>query len=214
MEVDCHVLRWSVHPGRRRRAGDRNNVPLLRAAFRGPVAAHPVGEVSRLPDGTPFSRVLADLRPRLVPVELDSLWLPADPARTEAIARSDAHSLIVAPLALRGQAMGVVSFYRRGTEEPFEEEDIALTADVCAHAALCIDNARRYERERTIATTIKRRLQAVADREGRPFGRQSCGGVAHRVIALRQGKLLGHLLDPHGRSVGVVPPGLWAQPPT
>jgi PAS domain-containing protein len=135
-----------------------HSVPLLRAAFRGPVAAHPVGEVSRLPDGTPFSRVLADLRPRLVPVERDSPWLPADPARAEAIARTDAHSLIVAPLALRGQAMGVVSFYRHGTEEPFEEEDIALTADVCAHAALCIDNARRYARERTIATTIKRRL--------------------------------------------------------
>ncbi|MFG2886387.1 SpoIIE family protein phosphatase [Streptomyces sp. NPDC048297] len=135
-----------------------NSVPLLRAAFRGPIAAHPVGEVSRLPVGTPFSRVLADLRPRLVPVDHDSPWLPADPDRAAAIAQSAAHSLIVAPLALRGQAMGVVSFYRHGTEEPFDEEDIALTADVCAHAALCIDNARRYARERTIATTIKRRL--------------------------------------------------------
>ncbi|MFE2068870.1 SpoIIE family protein phosphatase [Streptomyces sp. NPDC059467] len=134
------------------------DVPLLRTAFRGPVAAHPVGEVSRVPDGTPFSRVLADLRPRLVPVERDSLWLPADPARAAAIEQSAAHSLIVAPLALRGRAMGVVSFYRHGTEEHFEEEDIALTADVCAHAALCIDNARRFTRERTIAVAMKRRL--------------------------------------------------------
>ncbi|MET8327859.1 SpoIIE family protein phosphatase [Streptomyces sp. NPDC005181] len=133
-------------------------VPLRRAAFRGLMSAYPVGEVRNLPYGTPFSRVLTDLRPRVVPVEEDSLWLAADPARAEAIKRSGAHSLIVAPLALRGQALGVVSFYRHGAEDPFEEEDIALTSDVCAHAALCIENARRYTRERTIAATVKRKL--------------------------------------------------------
>ncbi|MGX1548111.1 SpoIIE family protein phosphatase [Streptomyces adustus] len=134
------------------------DVQLLRAAFRGVVSAHPVGEVSRLPDATPFSRVLTDLRPRLVPVTHDALWLSADPARAASIAQSDAHSLIVAPLALRGQAMGIVSFYRKGSEEPFEERDLDLAADVCAHAALSIDNARRFARERTIAATLKRRL--------------------------------------------------------
>jgi hypothetical protein len=36
--------------------------------------------------------------------------------------------------------------------------------------------------------------------------------IVDRAITLRQDKLLGHLLDPHGRSVGVVPPGLWAEP--
>ncbi|MER5686735.1 SpoIIE family protein phosphatase [Streptomyces sp. NPDC002205] len=133
-------------------------VPLRRTAFRGLMSAYPVGEVRNLPYGTPFSRVLADLRPRVVPVEEDSLWLAADPARAEAIKRSGVHSLIVAPLALRGQALGVVSFYRHGAEDPFEEEDLALTSDVCAHAALCIENARRYTRERTVAATMKRRL--------------------------------------------------------
>jgi DNA-binding Lrp family transcriptional regulator len=37
-------------------------------------------------------------------------------------------------------------------------------------------------------------------------------GIVDRVITLRQDKLLGHLLDPHGRSVDVVPPDLWAEP--
>ncbi|MFE3633700.1 SpoIIE family protein phosphatase [Streptomyces sp. NPDC059168] len=133
-------------------------VPLRRAAFRGVVSAYPVGEVRRLPYGTPFSRVLTDLRPRLVRVDEDSLWLGADPPRADAIRASGAHSLIVAPLALRGEALGVVSFYRHREEEPFEEADVALAADVCAHAALCIDNARRYARERTIAATVQRRL--------------------------------------------------------
>ena len=133
-------------------------VPLRRAAFRGVVSAYPVGEVRRLPYGTPFSRVLIDLRPRLLTVDEDSLWLGADPPRADAIRASGAHSLIVAPLALRGEALGVVSFYRYREEDPFEEADVALAADVCAHAALCIDNARRYARERTIAATVQRRL--------------------------------------------------------
>ncbi|MFE0509118.1 SpoIIE family protein phosphatase [Streptomyces sp. NPDC058964] len=134
------------------------DVPLRRAAFQGRVSAYPVGDVRRLPYGTPFARVLTDLRPRLVSVEEDSMWLAADPARAEAIRRSGAHSLIVAPLALRGEALGVVSFYRHEDEDPFDEGDIALASDVCAHAALCIDNARRYARERTIAATLQRRL--------------------------------------------------------
>ncbi|MGW4199105.1 SpoIIE family protein phosphatase [Streptomyces sp. NPDC005004] len=135
-----------------------HDVPLRRAAFKGTVSAHTVGDVRRLPDGTPFARVLNDLRPRLVTVTKDSPWLSADPARADAIDRSEAHSLIVTPLTVRGQALGVVSFYRHRDEEPFDEDDIALTSDLCAHAALCIDNARRFTRERTIAATVKRRL--------------------------------------------------------
>ncbi|KUN00182.1 AsnC family transcriptional regulator [Streptomyces yokosukanensis] len=36
--------------------------------------------------------------------------------------------------------------------------------------------------------------------------------IAERVITLRHEKLLGRLLDAHGRSVGVVPPDLWSEP--
>lgn len=36
--------------------------------------------------------------------------------------------------------------------------------------------------------------------------------ITDRVITLRHDKLLGHLLDPYGRSTGVVPPDVWAEP--
>ncbi|MFE0384335.1 SpoIIE family protein phosphatase [Streptomyces bungoensis] len=154
VEVVEDVVRGETPP----LAPVNGDLPLRRAAFRGPVSAYPVGDVRPLPYGTPFSRVLSDLRPRLVPVEKDSLWVSADPVRAEAIHRSRAHSLIVAPLALRGEVLGVASFYRHQDEDPFTEEDLALASDVCAHAALCIDNARRFARERTIAATLHRRL--------------------------------------------------------
>ncbi|GHF21380.1 hypothetical protein GCM10014715_89400 [Streptomyces spiralis] len=132
-------------------------VPLRRVAFRGRMSAHPVGDIRHLPFGTPFTQALSDLEPRLVPIEEDSVWLAADPARAEAIRVSEAHSLLVVPLALRGEVFGVVSFYRQEQEDPFDEEDIALARDACAHTALCIDNARRYALERAIAATVQRR---------------------------------------------------------
>ncbi|MER6273808.1 hypothetical protein ACFY0B_11540 [Streptomyces sp. NPDC001797] len=36
--------------------------------------------------------------------------------------------------------------------------------------------------------------------------------IVDRVIALRQDRLMGRLRDPHGRSVGIVPPDFWSEP--
>ncbi|MGW5253137.1 AsnC family transcriptional regulator [Streptomyces sp. NPDC004012] len=36
--------------------------------------------------------------------------------------------------------------------------------------------------------------------------------IADRVITLRYDKIMGHVLDPYGRSVGVVPPDVWSDP--
>ncbi|WP_351225912.1 SpoIIE family protein phosphatase [Streptomyces sp. NPDC002133] len=134
------------------------NVPLRRAAFKGHVPAHPVGDVGPLPTGSPFAHVLSDLRPRLVSLAEDTSWLAADPARADAVRRSGAHSLIVAPLVLHGQALGVVSFYRHQHEDPFDEDDVAVASAMCAHAALCVGYARQYMREWIIASTVQRRL--------------------------------------------------------
>ncbi|MEU9477887.1 SpoIIE family protein phosphatase [Streptomyces sp. NPDC048191] len=133
------------------------DVPLRRAALRGRLRAQ-VGDVHPLPAGTPFSDVLSDLRPRLVPLAADGPWPATDPARGEAVRRSGAHSLIVAPLVLGEQALGVVSFYRHPRQEPFERDDVAVASAICAHAALCINNARQYMREWIIASTVQRRL--------------------------------------------------------
>lgn len=134
------------------------DAPLRRAAFQGLISANPVGDVRPLPAHTPFAQVLTDLEPRLVPIDESSTWLGADPARADAITRSHAHSLIVAPLALRDHALGIVSFYRHHEEDPFEEEDIAIASALCAHAALCMENARQYMREWIIASTVQHRL--------------------------------------------------------
>ncbi|MER5601771.1 SpoIIE family protein phosphatase [Streptomyces sp. NPDC002265] len=134
------------------------DLPLRHAAFRGLIGRPSAATVRPLPPGTPFSRVLSDLRPRLVAIEEDSSWLAADPVRAAVIKRSGAHCMIVAPLALHGQALGVVSFYRHRHEAPFMEDDVTVASAMCAHAALCINNAHQYMREWIIASTVQRRL--------------------------------------------------------
>ncbi|MFD4144677.1 SpoIIE family protein phosphatase [Streptomyces sp. NPDC058572] len=142
---------------------------LRRTAFRGPGgadAAYPVGDVRDVPYPTPYAQALSDLRPRRVTLGPDTPWLAADPARSRAIEATGAHSLIVAPLALRGMVLGAVSLYRCKRSEPFSENDLSFTATLAAHTALSIDNARRYARDHTIASTVQRRLlpYAAADR--------------------------------------------------
>ncbi|MFJ2395382.1 SpoIIE family protein phosphatase [Streptomyces sp. NPDC087843] len=136
------------------------DVPLLRAAFRTRDArqtrAHPVGDVRSLNFVTPYAEAMSDFRPRLVALSPASPWLDADPARAGAIRTTGSHTLIVAPLALRGTPLGVLSLYRIGASDPYTEDDVGLALDVASHTALCIDNARRFTREHTIAATVQR----------------------------------------------------------
>ncbi|MFD3974831.1 SpoIIE family protein phosphatase [Streptomyces cyaneofuscatus] len=124
----------------------------------------PVGGTRRLPPRTPYALAVADLRPRLVPLTADTPWLDPDPAGVHRLAETGAHSLIVVPLTLRGAVLGLISLYRCGAAEPFDEEDVSLAATAATRAALAIDNARRYEREHVIAATVQRRLLPQAER--------------------------------------------------
>ncbi|MFJ3323860.1 SpoIIE family protein phosphatase [Streptomyces griseus] len=123
------------------------------------------GATRRLPARTPHALAVADLRPRLVPIGPDTPWLDADPDGAGAAAQAGAHSLIVVPLTLRGAVLGLVSLYRCAAAEPFDEDDVTLATTAATRAALAVDNARRYEREHVIASTVQRRLLPQAERQ-------------------------------------------------
>ncbi|MFI6844249.1 SpoIIE family protein phosphatase [Kitasatospora sp. NBC_00085] len=139
-----------------------DSVTLRHTAFRsthGTAPAHAVGERSSFSFPTPFTQCLADLRPRLVPhLDEGSEWLVHDPPRAERVHTEKLHSLMVVPLSARGVVLGVAAFYRSKTAGPFEEDDLTVATELAARAALCIDNARRYTRERNLALTLQRSL--------------------------------------------------------
>ncbi|WP_426569896.1 SpoIIE family protein phosphatase [Streptomyces canus] len=67
-------------------------------------------------------------------------------------------SVLVVPVRARGTTLGVTTFLRRPAQEPFSEDDVALAEDLVSRAAVCVDNARRYTRERDAALVLQRSL--------------------------------------------------------
>jgi hypothetical protein len=91
------------------------------------------GQVRKLDSGTGFDRLMA--------------------AR-----RAGAHSAMTIPLGARGVIMGIVVLYRLAGSPPFTVADLALARDFVARAAVPVDNARLYTRERATALALQRGL--------------------------------------------------------
>jgi hypothetical protein len=72
--------------------------------------------------------------------------------------RAGAHSQMIVPLMARGAIMGHVILYRLTGSKPFTAADLSLARDFVARAAVSIDNARLYTRERATALALQRGL--------------------------------------------------------
>ncbi|WP_330246679.1 MULTISPECIES: SpoIIE family protein phosphatase [unclassified Streptomyces] len=113
-----------------------------------------------VPTYPPFvTACLADLQPRLLrDLKADPEWSTLEPHRAEIVRRAGTHSMMVVPLTARGVMLGMASFYRTRTTDPFDEDDLALATELATRAAVCIDNARQYTREHNAALILQRSL--------------------------------------------------------
>ncbi|MEV0242685.1 SpoIIE family protein phosphatase [Streptomyces sp. NPDC050674] len=85
-------------------------------------------------------------------------WITASPGRAESVSRFMMHSVMMVPLRARGVTLGLVHFLRHRTPDPFSEDDLLLAEDIVARAAVSVDNARRFTRERRTALALQRSL--------------------------------------------------------
>ncbi|MFC8828412.1 PAS domain-containing protein [Streptomyces sp. NPDC057137] len=134
---------------------------LRRAAFRTSGPADPdegVGEVSPVGEEPAFNRALREQRPVLVQADADGDGLTDSPSRATALGQAGAHTMIVAPLTVRGRVLGLVRLLRCGDSEHFTKADLPAMEDAATHAALCLDNARRAAHDRALASTVHRKL--------------------------------------------------------
>ena len=140
------------------------------------------GKVHRTPgapvaynDATAQARCMIQRRPvldaRLTAATAGKRWVAEDPDS----------SVIAAPIMVQGMVLGVASFYRLGNADPFDEDDIQLAGDLASRAAVCLDNARRFERERAMALALQRSLLP------RAFPAQCAVEVAHRYQPAQEG---------------------------
>jgi serine phosphatase RsbU (regulator of sigma subunit) len=157
----------------------------------------PAGEVLLFPADSPVARAMDAGRP-VVYRELgeDTVrQLGASPAG-RALAAGYV-SFLAVPLIARGVVVGCVIFARGAANAKFRRDDVQLAGELAARAALCIDNARMYNRERRIALALQRGLlpgrPAVPPglevaHQYLPVGDNVVGGDWHDIVTLSGGQ--------------------------
>ncbi|MET9962473.1 SpoIIE family protein phosphatase [Streptomyces sp. NPDC006326] len=129
------------------------------------------------PPGSSIHRMLATNRPLWVPVDEDFMTRTViHQQRARLLVDSGLTSILIAPLIARGTVQGITMFGRADGRPPFAEEDLSLAGELASRAALCLDNARLYNRVQDIALTLQRALLPSAPAAG-PYV-----DVAHRYL--------------------------------
>ncbi|MDX2761842.1 SpoIIE family protein phosphatase [Streptomyces europaeiscabiei] len=125
-----------------------------------PEAVVAPGGVDAYPDGSPPVESLRSGRAVLYRVTEPAIadWVAQDQLRTSRIRDFGFHSVMTVPLSARGTTLGVAVFARHRHPEPFQQDDLVLAEELSARAAVSIDNALRYTRERATAVTLQRSL--------------------------------------------------------
>ncbi|WP_225849041.1 SpoIIE family protein phosphatase [Streptomyces sp. HPF1205] len=126
-----------------------------------PEAVVEYGALAAYPDGSPAAECLAADRPliRAVTESAIGAWETRDTAdRADRVREYGFHSVLAVPMRARGITLGVATFSRHRRPEPFVRDDLLLGEEITARAAVCIDNARRYARERRTSLTLQRSL--------------------------------------------------------
>ncbi|WP_128381011.1 SpoIIE family protein phosphatase [Streptomyces cavernae] len=140
-------------------------IALRRVAHRSvypdiPEAAVALGATDRYPEGSPPVESLRSGRAvlRNVTDPAISEWIAKDPLRAARVRDFGMHSAMTVPLSARGTTLGVVVFVRHRSPDSFQQDDLVLAEELAARAAVSIDNARRFSRERGTAVTLQRSL--------------------------------------------------------
>ncbi|WP_405411619.1 SpoIIE family protein phosphatase [Streptomyces decoyicus] len=146
--------------------GPVDNTPTMRRSGQQsvhegcPEAGLAVGEAVQRSPSSPIARCLLKGESLVEPV-LDfatSSWVTEDPVRAAVIRAFGFRSVMVAPVKARGITLGAATFFRSRRLGPFVADDVQLAEELVARAAVCVDNARRFTRERTAARVMQQNL--------------------------------------------------------
>ncbi|ESU47366.1 hypothetical protein P376_4656 [Streptomyces sp. HCCB10043] len=163
--VAVDLLESIVRGGEGERSGSAE-APLTRAM----AVAHihrlrnlepdPVGELTAAHPSKVAHQCLITRRPVLVRRISPDQYEHIAPTSHAALVlrRSGVHSYMVLPLVSRGVLLGLVDLLRSGDRPPFSHADLALASELAAKAAVFVDNARLYGRERAAVVKLQRAL--------------------------------------------------------
>ncbi len=123
-------------------------------------AAFPTGEVLRYPPGSMYVQCMDSGKPvREVSLAVASAYRLAEAWRRAPVADLLAGaSILLLPLIARGTTLGFFVCLRKPDSRPFDPYDTEIGMEFTSRAAIFLDNARRYGRERATALTLQRSL--------------------------------------------------------
>ncbi|WP_030297729.1 SpoIIE family protein phosphatase [Streptomyces katrae] len=124
------------------------------------LAADPVGSIARYDATRVVTQCVQSARPVLL-ADLTKGDLPSvarDAAAATLLAEAGLHSYLAVPLIARGEVIGALGLQRTDNPLPFDQDDVLLASELAARAAVCIDNARWYQKQRRTALTLQRHL--------------------------------------------------------
>jgi anti-sigma regulatory factor (Ser/Thr protein kinase) len=122
-------------------------------------ATFPTGEVLRYPPDTPYTECMNTGQPVCVMLADDTANQIADAwIRRPVSDLLSGTSLLILPLIARGIMLGFFVCSRLPGYRRFDAYDTELGTDFASRAAIFMDNAQRYSRERATALTLQRSM--------------------------------------------------------
>jgi len=122
-------------------------------------ATFPTGEVVTYPAGTPYTRCLETGAPVLVNLGGEGAVRIADVWRRPPVADLlKGASMLILPIFTDGTLLGFFVCTRNVGHRPFDAYDIEIGMEYASRAAIFIESARRYGRERATALTLQRAM--------------------------------------------------------
>lgn len=171
------------------------------------------GETDVYADYSHVAQTLASGESRIVGLHGDHTyterWAGGVAGRSRVAKAFGFHSSMLVPIRARGATLGVATLHRHQTPEDFDADDLQLAEEVTARAAVCVDNALRYTRQRSTALTLQHNLlpqdfprQAAIEVVGRYLPADTRAGVggdwfdviplSGARVALAVGDVVGH----------------------
>ncbi|MBV8373115.1 MAG: SpoIIE family protein phosphatase [Candidatus Eremiobacteraeota bacterium] len=145
-------------------------------------------------------------------VTRESIAKAAAPDLLEVLCSLSPHSAVTLPLRTRAGTIGSLVAYWAETPCEYSQEDLPLFAELTRRAAVAIENARLYEREREIATEFQRAALPISlpALPGARFNgiyvpasnRELIGGDWYDALRLSDGRIVVSIGDVAGSGLG------------
>ncbi|CCK25674.1 putative PAS/PAC sensor protein [Streptomyces davaonensis JCM 4913] len=148
-------------PDRALTGGQRLRRVAVRSADGGaPEGIAVVGRPVQFPPGSPGARCLASGAPHREAVSGPGCegWIAADALLGPAAPDLGPCALLLVPVRTHGRVVGMTTLLRRAPREPFDEDDLLVADEIVGRAALGVENARQYTKERNTALALQRFL--------------------------------------------------------